>query len=122
MSSTSSAGRGGKLTEAQRQAVRQQTMDTVLSALLDAAERKATAEQAAGRWDGLKQLRLDGLRMICAETEDFDLRRLSDLCYWNGLHAEFALVAKDGTKFTDVGMIPASTRQVLTAVEETKDA
>lgn len=55
-------------------------------------ERRAEAMRAIGRWDDLRQLRLDGLRDIASVLEDCSLGFLFHLAYANGFNPSFALV------------------------------
>jgi hypothetical protein len=67
----------------------------VSASILAAAELKAERERAAGRWDDLKQLRLDGLRDVLAEVEDLSIPALSDILWRHGLRADFKLLDRD---------------------------
>ena len=92
---------------AERKAFSREVIEGISRDLMAAVEAKAEREKARGRWDDLKQLRLDGLRDILAEIEDLDLHALAGLLHTHGLHAEFALVDREkGVRFTDTGREP----------------
>lgn len=91
---------------AEREAFGREVIEGICRDFLAMAEAKAEREKARGRWDDLKQLRLDGLRDILAEIGDLDLHTLAGLLHTHGLHAEFALVDREkGIRFTDTGIM-----------------
>lgn len=92
--------------DAEREAFSREVVDGFVRDILAAVEGQADRLKRAGRWDDLKQLRLDGLRDILAEVEDFGLSFISDTCHAFGLRAEFELVdRKGGARFTDTGRV-----------------
>jgi hypothetical protein len=91
---------------AERKEFARQVVDRFARDFLAAAEAKADRERRAGRWDDLKQLRLDGLRDFIGEVEDFDLKFMGELSHTHGLHFDFALDDRTaGVSFTDTGPV-----------------
>lgn len=90
---------------AERKAFGREVVERVMGQFVQAAEERAERLRGEGRWDVFQQARLDGLRALAPEVEDFDLRFMSDLAHAHDLGIEFALVDRvEGVRFTDTGV------------------
>jgi len=83
--------------DAERTAFSRDVLDETIKGILAAVEAQAAELRKSGRWDDLQQLRLDGLRDILNEAEDFGLGFIAETCHAFGLRPDFELAERKDT-------------------------